>query len=160
MLAVVPRGAEWSNDSSKSRSESVALPSLDVEQRVGLDERSDIGLRVNAFSGVIVWYKRRLDGPTNRDTHATAIMVGAALLDFVQHMHGEVTLITSGRECAPVVRYGGVRVIQVPPLSSAAVHDAPTIGAFTGLKMGGRLLGGVSRAEGVLRSLSAGSSLR
>ncbi len=154
MLAVVPRGAEFSHDSSNARSESIALPSLDLEQRVGLDDRSDVGLRINAFSGVIVSYKRRLDGPTNQDTRATAIMLGAGLVNFVQHAHSEVTLITSGREGARFVPYGGVRVIQVVPLSTTAVNDAPTIGAFTGLRTGGRFMG-VSAELGVFYDRSA-----
>ena len=153
-LAVVPGGAEWSTDSSDTRKESIAMLSLDVEQRMGLDDRSDWGVRIPTASGVIVSYKRRLDGPTNRDTHATAIMIGAGFVNFLQHAHGEVTLITSGRESASVVPYGGVRAIQTVPMSSTAVHDTPTIGAFAGLKAGGRHRG-VSAEFGVFYDRSA-----
>jgi hypothetical protein len=153
-LAVVPGGAEWSGDSAGARRENVAMPGLDMEQRVGLDERSDIGVRIPSFSGVIVTYKRRLDGPTSRDARATAIMVGGGFVNFGQHAHGEVTLITSGRESASVVPYGGFRAIQILPLSNTAVHDTPAVGAFAGLKLGGRT-SGVSAEVGVFHDRSA-----
>lgn len=153
-LAVVPGGAEWSSDSAGARREHVAMPGLDVEQRVGLDDRSDVGVRIPSMSGVIVTYKRRLDGPTTRDARATAILVGGGFVNFGQHAHGEVTLITSGRESAAVVPYGGFRAIQILPLSTIAVHDTPALGAFTGLKMGGRTPG-VSVELGVFYDRSA-----
>ncbi len=153
-LGIVPGGAEWSGDSSGRRKGSIAMPSLDVEQRVGLDDRSDWGVRIPTASGVIVSYKRRLDGPTNRDARATAIMVGAGFVNFAQHAHGEVTLITSGRESASVVPYGGVRAIQVVPMSSTSVKDTPTLGAFAGLKAGGRNRG-LSAELGVFYDRSA-----
>ncbi len=154
MMTVVPRGSDWSYESSDSNRKSVAMPGLDMEQRVGLDDYSDFGVRIPTFSGVIVSYKRRLDGPSNRDAHATAFMVGGGLVNFGQHAHGEFTLITSGRESAPLVPYGGFRVIQVLPLSSSAVHDSPAVGVFTGLKMGGRTPG-VSAELGVFYDRSA-----
>ena len=113
-----------------------------------------MGIRIPTLSGVIGSYKRRLDGPTNRDAHATAIMVGAGLVNFAQHVHGEITLITSGRESAQLVPYGGLRVIQILPLSSSAVHDTPAVGAFTGRKMGGRT-SGLSAELGVFYDRSA-----
>lgn len=153
-LGIVPGGAEWSGDSSDTRRGSITMPSLDVEQRMGLDDRSDWGVRIPTASGVIVSYKRRLDGPTTRDARATAVMVGAGFVNFAQHAHGEVTLITSGRESASVVPYGGVRAIQVVPMSSTSVKDTPTIGAFAGLKAGGRNRG-LSAELGVFYDRSA-----
>src|SRR5690349_9854815 len=35
---------------------------VDPEVRFGLDERSDIGVRVPSFSGIVANYKRRLNG--------------------------------------------------------------------------------------------------
>ena len=137
-LAIVRNGAEWSYDSSGSSREGVAMPGIDTEVRFGLDDRSDFGVRIPTFSGVIGSYKRRLDGPSDRDAHATAIMIGAGLVNFGQHAHGEITLITSGRESARLVPYGGFRAIQVLPLSRSAVQDTPAVGVFTGIKMGGR----------------------
>lgn len=153
-LGVVPGGAEFAGDSSGVGRERIAMPTLDVEQRIGLDDRSDWGVRIPTASGVIVSYKRRLDGPTNRDTRATAIMVGGGFVNFAQHAHGEVTLITSGRESAAVVPYGGFRAIQVVPMSSTSVTDTPTIGAFAGIKAGGRGRG-LSAELGVFYDRSA-----
>ena len=153
-MAVVPGGAEWSVDTSGTRYESFAVPILDVEQRMGLDDRSDWGVRIPTASGVIVSYKRRLDGPTNRDARATAIMIGAGFVNFAQHAHGDVTLFTSGRERASIVPYGGIRAIQVVPMSTTAVKDSPTIGLFGGLKAGGRNRG-VSAELGVFYDRSA-----
>lgn len=153
-LGVVPGGADFAGDSSGAARERIALPTLDVEQRMGLDDRSDWGVRIPTASGVIVSYKRRLDGPTNRDTRATAIMVGAGFVNFAQHAHGEVTLMTSGRESRSVVPYGGFRAIQVVPLSSTSVKDTPTIGAFAGMKAGGRSRG-LSAELGVFYDRSA-----
>ncbi len=137
-FAVVPRGVECVFDCESSSKDNLAMPSLDVEQRIGFDDYSDVGVRIPTLSGVIVSYKRRLNGPTSRDAAATSLMVGAGVVNLGQHAHGELTLITSGRESARVVPYGGARVIQVLPLSRAAVHDEPAIGAFAGAKMGGR----------------------
>ncbi len=152
-LYVVPGGAQWSNDTT-GRKESLAMPGLDVEQRVGLDDRSDLGVRIPSMSGVIVSYKRRLDGPTVRDSRATALIVGAGFVNLGQHFHGDITLMTSGRESASAVPYGGIRVLQVLPLSTIAVHDKPTIGAFGGMRIGGRT-SGFSAELGVFYDRSA-----
>lgn len=152
-LTVVPRGAQWSYESAAQR-DNIAMPGIDMEQRVGLDDRSDVGIRIPTFSGVIVSYKRRLNGPSDLDAPATAIMVGAGLVNYAQHAHGDLTLITSGRESALLVPYGGFRVIQILPLGSLAVRDTPAVGAFTGLKMGGRTPG-VSAELGVFYDRSA-----
>ena len=37
---------------------------VDAEMRYGLDDRSDIGLRIPSYSGAIINYKRRLNGAT------------------------------------------------------------------------------------------------
>ena len=148
MLTVVPAGAKISDSSS------LAMPSIDVEGRVGLDDRSDMGWRVNSMSGAILTYKRRLDGPSARDAAATAIMVGGGLVNWGQHAHLEATLMTSGRDGTRVVPYGGVRVIQVAPLSAIAPHDSPTIGAFGGARIGSRQAG-ITLEIGVFHDRSA-----
>jgi hypothetical protein len=134
IVSVVPGGARIDEDSTQ---ESIALPSFDVDWRYGLDDRSDIGFRLNTASGGIVTWRRRLDGPSSRPTTATALMLGAGLVNFGQHAHVEATLIRSGREGGSVVPYGGLRAIQIAPLSSTAVHDRPTLGAFGGARFGG-----------------------
>lgn len=153
-LTVVPGGAQWSSDTSGRENESIVIPGLDVEQRYGLDDRADLGVRVTSASGVIASYKRRLDGPTAQDTRATALIIGAGLVNFAQHAHGDITLITSGRESASMVPYGGIRALQVLPLSSVAVSDRPTVGAFSGIRWGGRS-GGFSAELGVFYDRSA-----
>lgn len=53
------------------------MPGFDLEQRFGLDDRSDIGIRIPTISGAIVTYKRRLTSIANRDAGGTTIMLGA-----------------------------------------------------------------------------------
>ncbi len=136
-FTVVPAGAQVHSDTNGYSSQSMAMPGLDVEQRIGLDDRSDWGMRIPSMSGVIVSYKRRLDGPSAQDTRATALMVGGGMVNLGQHAHADITLMTSGRESAPWIPYGGMRALQVFPLSSVAVRDTPAVGAFGGLRAGG-----------------------
>ncbi|WP_411280963.1 hypothetical protein [Gemmatimonas sp.] len=136
-LTVVPAGAQFYADSADRKRASVAMPGLDIEQRFGLDDRSDWGIRIPSMSGVIVSYKRRLDGPSARDGRATALMLGGGMVNLGQHAHVDVTLLTSGRESASWIPYGGVRALQVIPLSSIAVRDTPAVGAFGGVRTGG-----------------------
>jgi len=70
------------------------MPGFDLEQRFGLDDRSDFGIRSQTMSGVIGTYKRRLTAVIDG---GTAIMLGGGFVNGAQHAHGEVTLITSGR---------------------------------------------------------------
>ncbi len=136
-FTVVPAGAQIGSDTSGRYSQSVAMPGLDVEQRIGLDDRSDWGMRIPSMSGVIVSYKRRLDGPSDQNSRATAFMIGAGMVNFGQHAHTDVTLMTSAPESSQWIPYGGVRALKVFPLSSVAVHDTPAVGAFGGLRAGG-----------------------
>lgn len=149
VFTVVPGGI--TDDSSRA---SLAVPSVDLERRLGLDDRSDVGLRVNSLSGVIVSYKRRLDGPSANPAAATALLVGAGFVNWGQHAHLEATLLRSGAEHASAVPYGGIRVVQIAPLNAVAPHDAPTIGAFGGTRLGGRR-GGLSIELGVFYDRSA-----
>lgn len=149
IFTVVPGGARSPDDSS-----SVAMPGIDLEQRFGLDERSDLGVRVPTFSGVVVTYKRRLDGLTDEPGAATGLMVGGGFVNYGQHAHLEATLIRSGSETGRTVPYGGIRALQVIPLSSTAPHDSPTIGGFGGMRFGDRD-GGISAELGVFYDRSA-----
>jgi len=111
---------------------------LDFEIRRGLnDGASDIGLRIPMLSGAVVTYKRRLtsahvagEGP------AVALLVGAGIVNFAQHAHGEIGILASGREESQIVPYGGLRAMQVVPISTDAVSDSPTAGGFFGLRFG------------------------
>jgi hypothetical protein len=149
IFAVVPGGARSPDDSS-----SIAMPGVDLEQRFGLDERSDLGVRIPSFSGVIMTYKRRLDGATDKPGTASGLMVGGGFVNFAQHAHLEATLIRSGSEAGSAVPYGGLRALQVIPLSTEAPNDSPTIGAFGGMRFGDRD-GGISAELGVFYDRSA-----
>lgn len=129
---VVPGGARAAGDSS-----TVSMPGFDLERRFGLDDRTDIGLRVPTFSGAIVTYKRRLTPYADRASHANAVSFGVGLVNGGQHAHTEATFIASGRETGSVAAYGGIRAIQVVPLTTTAAHDSPTVGGFGGMRLGG-----------------------
>lgn len=149
IFSVVPAGSQSEADSS-----SVAVPMLDLERRFGLDERSDLGVRITSLSGVVASYKRRLDGLTDMPGAATALMVGGGFVNFGQHAHLEATLIRSGDETRTMVPYGGLRALQVLPLSTAAPSDSPTLGGFGGLRFG-EAGAGISIELGVFYDRSA-----
>ncbi len=151
MFSVVPSASRYRADSS---SRQINIPGLDFETRFGLDERSDFGVRLNSFSGVIATYKRRIDGNEDTRKAATAFTAGAGLVNLGQHAHGEFTLIHSAASGGQFTPYGGLRALQVIPLTSSALSDSPTIGLF-----GGSLVGsaerGVSLELGVFYDRSA-----
>jgi hypothetical protein len=144
LLTVVPNGARLDS----AGRESAAMPSFDLDYRRGLDERSDVGFRLNSLIGGIVTYKRRLDGPTAREGAATAVMMGAGFVNAGQHAHFEGTLIRSGSEANAIVPYGGLRVIQIAPLSTTAPSDRPTVGLFGGARLAD-VAGGIGVEVGV-----------
>ncbi|MEP6509301.1 MAG: hypothetical protein ABJC63_13835 [Gemmatimonadales bacterium] len=107
----------------------------DAETRYGIDDRSDIGFRLPSYSGLVVNYKRRLNGATADPGPAYAVLGGAGLVNLGQHAHFELTLLASGAESA-FTPYGGIRAMQVVPIERGAVHDSPTIGGFFGVRIG------------------------
>jgi hypothetical protein len=108
----------------------------DVEIRYGLDDKSDIGFRVPAYSGAVFTYKRRVAGTANPDSAAMSVMAGGGFVNFGEHAETELTFLASGREAGGVVTpYGGLRAMQVVPMSRSAVHDTPTAGGFIGMRM-------------------------
>ena len=129
----VPNGLESKHDSLGTSGASI--PGADLETRWGLDDRSDLGVRIPSMSGLVVSYKRRLDSPSRIDAVATAMMFGGGFVNWGQHAYVDATLITSGKD-ATVVPYGGLRVMQTIPLSSSAVSDSPTAGVFLGVRLG------------------------
>jgi hypothetical protein len=111
------------------------LPGVDHEWRHGVDSRSDLGLRFTSGLGAVINYKRRFrdygdGGP------AVAYLVGGGIVNGGLHAHLEGTLVASGDERSSVVPFGGVRAMQVVPISAGAVHDLPTLGAFGGVQLG------------------------
>ena len=137
---IIPNGLENEGDSVAA-----TIPGLDSELRFGIDAKSDFGVRVPSWSGVVVNYKRRLDdGPasTPADTGvALSMLAGGGFVNWGQHAHFELSLIASGREDRKAVPYGGLRVMQTAPMSSSAVSDRPTAGAFLGWRIGSRRIG-------------------
>jgi hypothetical protein len=121
----------------RSPDDSLAGPMFgnDLEYRHGLDARSDFGLRL-VPGGAVVNYKRRLGADTSHTRAGWAVMGGGGIVNFGSHAHVEATLIASGRQDRPVSAYGGLRAMQVAPITMGAVHDSPTIGFFGGLQLG------------------------
>jgi hypothetical protein len=117
--------------------DTVAAPlyGADFELRHGLDARSDVGVRLLP-AGVAVNYKRRLGQDTSRTRPAVAFMTGAGIVNAGEHAHFEATLIASGRQGGTLTPYGGLRAMQVVPITRGAVHDSPTAGLFGGLRIG------------------------
>jgi len=127
---------------------------VDPEVRFGLDEYSDIGVRVPSFSGIVANYKRRLNGVSQAPGAATAIMVGGGVVNWGEHAHLEATLITSATDNDRFTPYGGVRAMQVIPISRGAVRDSPTLGGFFGARIG-TVAAGISPEIGVFYDHSA-----
>jgi hypothetical protein len=127
---------------------------VDPEVRFGLDEHSDIGVRIPSFSGIVANYKRRLNGVSQAPGAATAIMVGGGLVNWGDHAHLEATLITSAEDNDRFTPYGGIRAMQVIPINKGAVHDSPTLGGFIGTRIG-TLTAGISPEIGIFYDHSA-----
>lgn len=128
---IVPGAFEQEGDSTTT-----SMPGVDTEWRVGLSDRSDVGVRVPSWSGAVVNYKRRLDTATGDSSAAVSLLVGGGIVNWGEHAHFEASLIASAREDRNVVPYGGLRIMQVAPLSSDAVNDSPTAGGFFGVRFG------------------------
>ncbi len=136
----------------------VSYLAADYEWRMGVDDRSDVGIRIPSMSGIVVNYKRLLSDSTSGVR--SAIMPGAGLVNMGQHAHFELTWLISRAE--PVSRpgvvgftpYGGLRVMQVAPVVEDAVSDRPTVGGFIGTRIGSLDLG-VSPEIGVFYDHSA-----
>ncbi len=127
---------------------------VDTEVRFGLDNHSDIGVRIPSFSGIVANYKRRLDGISQAPGAATSLMVGGGFINWGEHAHLEATLITSAADNDRFTPYGGIRAMQVIPLDKGAVHDSPTLGAFLGARIG-TIAAGISPELGIFYDHSA-----
>lgn len=130
--------------------------SFGAEARVGLTERSDVGVRLVGGAGVGVTYKTRLTtgGPV-------AVSGSGGVLNVGQHASGEATGLASGPPGlasgppgGAAVPYGGLRAFFTAPVEPDAVHDAPTVGASAGLRIG-TAKAGLSAEAGVSRDPSA-----
>lgn len=127
----IPNAVDLLGDSVSS-----PLYGADLEARFGLDERSDLGVRLTSMSGVVVNYRRRLDPFERPEDAGVAFMTGAGIVNFGEHVHLEATLLASGTESDRATTYGGVRIMQVVPIARGAPHDTPTAGGFVGVRFG------------------------
>jgi len=148
----VPRGAEVLRDPDGEQSD-LPIYGIDGEVRVGIDERSDWGVRIPSGTGIVFNYKRRLTPGEDRSGAAVAVMGGTGFVNAFNHAWFELTLLASGRQ-ARFTPYGGLRVSQVAPIARGAVHDSPTAGGFMGLRIGREDLG-VSPEVGFYHDRSA-----
>jgi hypothetical protein len=117
--------------------DSVSAPmrGTDLELRYGLDDKSDLGVRIPSYSGAVFTYKRRLVGTSAPESGAVSVMAGGGFVNWGEHAETELTMLASGREASVVTPYGGLRVMQVIPMSRNAVHDTPTAGGFLGMRL-------------------------
>ena len=160
MMYVMPSIGDTAGGSPASQSSQMAV---DGEVRFGVDDKSDAGLRLVGYSGLVVNYKRLLE-----DTAAPlriAIMPGIGVVNAGNHAYAEFTLIVSGREPPTTYRqrsgermifvpYAGLRGSKVWPMQENAAEDQPTYGGFIGMRFGTTEFG-VSPEIGVFHDHSA-----
>jgi hypothetical protein len=130
LVYFIPDAVDLSGDS-------VAAPmrGADLEFRYGVDDKSDIGVRIPAYSGAVFTYKRRVAGTSAPESPAVAFMAGGGFVNWGEHAEGEITLMASGSAAGIVTPYGGLRAMQVVPMSRSAVHDSPTAGGYVGMRL-------------------------
>ena len=117
-------------------------PSIDSDFRFGLDDRTDLGVRVNTYSGFMLTWKRQL---TRADTSArvenrarTAIMLGTGLVNMAEHAAVEATITTSAPWTNAGQFYAAARVTQVVAITGTARRDDPVFGFAFGHLFGDR----------------------
>lgn len=131
----IPGGLERLTEDSVSGS----YFGMDSEFRLGLDDRSDLGIRTAGFVGLVLNYKHRIDGRPGTDRPALAYMVGGGVVNAGEHAYMEASLLASGRppgNAAGATPYGGIKAMHVIPLVDYAVSDDPTVGVFAGIRIG------------------------
>jgi len=126
----IPDAIDLSGDSV-----SAPMRGTDLEMRFGVDDRSDIGFRIPAYSGAVFTYKRRLVGTAAPESPAVSLMTGGGFVNWGEHAEGELTLMASGPASGVLTPYGGLRAMQVLPMSRNAVHDSPTAGGYIGMRL-------------------------
>lgn len=130
----IPNGIDLLRDSTAVTNEGEeAFVGLDTDIRFRVSENADIGLRIPTFSGFILNYKRRVIG-TDSSSFALAVMPETGVINLGLHWHVGATVLASGPEAPLATSYGGVRGMQVVPISEAAVTDSPTLRGFLGLR--------------------------
>ena len=104
------------------------------EARIGLDDRSDIGVRLLGLGSVTATYKRRLTGRVGTD-EGSALLVGGGVIG-LSHFHLEATVVTAYPTDGPIVPYGGIRVQHLIPFTEEALSPVPAVGVFGGGRFG------------------------
>lgn len=107
------------------------------EARLGLDARSDVGVRLIGLGSLTATYKRRLSGLPGDDRGAS-LLVGGGLVR-ASHLHLEASVVASPGPLpsAPrVTPYGGARVQDLTPFYGDAAGSAPALGVFAGARLG------------------------
>lgn len=102
--------------------------------RLGLDEHSDIGLRVVGL-GAVVTYGRRLRGVPGTDAGTTLLAGGGILLGDGGHTHLEASIVTSSAPIGELTPYGGVRAQYLGPFGSDN-ESGGAVGVFGGIRFG------------------------
>lgn len=148
-IFAIPNGIDGFDDST-----SHPVFGVDPEARLGIGEGLDVGLRLPSFSGAVVTLKKRLGDNTDTSRAAIAIVPGAGIVNAGYHAIVEFTVIASGRQRTTVTPYGGIRAMQVFPISRGSLNDSPSAGGFLGMRIGTRDLG-ISPEIGVFYDRSA-----
>lgn len=105
--------------------------------RLGLDERSDVGLALYGLNTLVATYKRKVAGPVLGD-RGVAVVAGAGIVG-LSHAHLEATVVVSPGplEAAPeVVPYAAVRLQDLTPFAGGAADSAPALGLVVGGRFG------------------------
>jgi len=137
----IPNGIDLLRDSTAFTDPGAeAFFGVDNSIRFRIHEDADLGVRIPTFSGFLLNYKHRLVG-ADSSSFALAGMAETGVVNVGLHWHVGATVVASGPESALVTPYGGLRGMQVIPLSEAAVSDSPTLGGFAGLRIGNAQFG-------------------
>jgi len=102
--------------------------------RLGLDDDSEVGLRL-VGPGAVVTYGRRLTGTPGSDAGTTLIAGGGILLGEGGHVHLEGSVVTSAEPLGEWAPYGGARAQLLGPFGSNN-ETVGAVGVFGGVRLG------------------------
>lgn len=139
--ATVPRGEQRTTlslaasfgDRSLDEPPETPMTILDAETRIGVSERSDVGLRITGISGAVVSYKHRLHGSALGA--AISAQVEGGVVKAGSLAMGGLSVIASSADRQRTAVYGGVRYLPVARLTRDADRESPTIGGFFGVQL-------------------------
>ena len=105
--------------------------------RLGLDERSDVGLQLLGLNTLVATYKRKVAGPVLGD-RGVAVIVGGGVVG-LRHAHLEATVVASPGPldvASEVVPYAALRVQDLTAFAGDAAGSAPAFGLVVGGRFG------------------------